>query len=86
MESEHFPRIVIDPFCRLSELFPGDFLEVRPFRVAAAGHAVLFLIGAPFAGAVRVAIIDRRPLFSQAETRPLHTLHVRKLGAVVNGD
>ena len=86
MESEHFPGIVVDPVRGLPELFPGDPLKVCPFRVASAGHAILFLVGAPLAGAVRMAIIKRRPLFSASETGPLQALDVCKLGAIVNGD
>ena len=32
VESEHFPRVIVDPVCGLLELFPGDFLKVRPFH------------------------------------------------------
>ena len=86
METEYFPGIVIDPVRCLPELFLRDPLKVRPFWVAAAEHTVLFFIGAPLAGAIRVTVVDRRPLFPGVETGPLEALAIRKLGAVVYGD
>ena len=58
MEPKHFPWVIVDPFCCLPELFLGYFLEICPLRVA-AGYAILFLTGSPFAGAVGVSVIHR---------------------------
>lgn len=37
-------------------------------------------------GAVRMAVIENRPLSLASEAKALHTLHAGKLGAVVNGE
>ena len=34
---------------------------------------------------IRMAVVDRCPLFPRVEARSLHTLHIRKLGTVVDG-
>ena len=68
MESEHFPGVIVNPVRGLSEIFPGDFLKVRSFRVTAAGHSILLLIGSPLAGSVRMAVVENCPLFLATET------------------
>ena len=82
-KAEDFSRIIIEPRLDALNLRRRHLVEVRPFRELPPYHAVNILVRAALARAIRMAVIDRRPLCILVPGAPLDAVSIRELGAVV---
>ena len=82
---QHLSGIVVDPLLNLGNLFVGVLLYRRAFGDKPPDDAVCVLIGAPFPGAVGMAVIDLGSVALPA-TRALNAGRVHKLAAIVYRD
>lgn len=84
-KAEYFSRVIIEPRLDALNLRRRHLVEVRPFRELPPYHAVNILVRAALTRAIRMAVIDRRPLCILAAGAPLDAVSIRELGAVVYG-
>lgn len=82
-KAEDFSRVIIEPRLDALNLRRRHLVEVRSFRELPPYHAVNILVRAALARAIRMAVIDRRPLCILVPGAPLDAVSIRELGAVV---
>ena len=84
-KAEYFSRVVVEPRLDALHFRRRHLVEVRPFRELPPYHAVNILVRAALTRAIRMAVIDRRPLCILAPGAPLDAVSIRELGAIVYG-
>ena len=76
---EDFSRVIIEPRLDALNLRRRHLVEVRPFRELPPYHAVNILVRSALTRAIRMAVIDRRPLCILAAGAPLDAVSIREL-------